>query len=317
MPGASIIVPVYNKARYLKTALDSIFLQSYADFEVVIIDDGSTDESPRILAAIIDERARIFTQANAGVSGARNRGIELARSDIILFFDADDWMHPDYLQLQLQTMALHRGHGFFATAFKRFPAHETSPTPYEAGTDKPAIVMQDLPAAWLKGQTFITSCVAVRRCALMAQPTWFPVGESFGEDMDLWLRLAEKHGLVLLPQALIGYREDAVGSLTSVKSTTALPAYIARLESRAQAMPLDSTLRRSTLNYSSDARISLARHLLAQGQRWRSGRTLLASLPHGLFRPRWWVTLLMGALFPRAAVAAWERYRIARTQKRT
>ena len=316
MPGASIIVPVHNKARYLKTALDSIFSQSHTDFEVVIIDDGSTDKSPQILAATIDGRARIFTQANAGVSSARNRGITLARSDIILFFDADDWMHPDYLQAQLRTMSLHHGHSFFATAFKRFPAHEASPAPCQAGIDKPAIVMQDLPAAWLKGQTFITSCVAVRRSALMAQPTWFPVGESFGEDMDLWLRLAERHGLVWLPQALIGYREDAVDSLSSMKSTTTLPAYISRLESRAQAMPRESTLRRSTLNYTSDARISLARHLLAQGHRLRSGRTLLASLPHGLCRPRWWTTVLMGVLFPRTAVTAWERHRIARTQKR-
>jgi len=316
MPDASIIVPVYNKAAYLATALNSVFSQSHINFEVVIIDDGSTDESPRLLAAINDRRARIFTQGNSGVSSARNRGIQLARSDVILFFDADDWMHADYLHMQLRTMELHQNRDFFATAFKRFSAHDTSPAPYQPDAYEPVVVIEDLPGAWLKGQTFITSCVAVRRRALMAQSSWFPVGESFGEDMDLWLRLAENHALVLLPQALIGYREDAVGSLTSMKSTTTLPAYIGRLETRARSMPRGSTLRVSTLNYAADARISLARHLMAQGLRLKSARALLAALPRGFCRPRWWVTLAMGALFPRDAVGAWERYRIARTQKR-
>lgn len=309
-------MPVYNKARYLATTLDSIFAQSHSDFELLAIDDGSTDASASILAAITDSRIRIVTQKNTGVSGARNRGIQLARADTILFFDADDWMHKDYLQTQLTTMAEHPERAFFATTFERFSEDETALRPRSSGPEKPALVIEDLPAAWRKGQTFITSCVAVRRTALMAQTTWFPVGESFGEDMDLWLRLAEEHALVLLPRPLVGYRENAAGSLTSMKPTTTLPSYIPRLEIRARTFPAGSTLRRSTLNYVADARISLARHLLAQGQRLKCLQTLLASLPQGFRRPRWWVTLFMSALIPGGFVLAWERYRIGRTQKR-
>jgi glycosyltransferase involved in cell wall biosynthesis len=316
VPTASIIVPVYNKARYLKTALDSVFAQSYSNFELLAIDDGSTDDSVGILAAITDRRIRIFTQKNMGVSSARNRGVQLSRADIILFFDADDWMHEDYLQTQLRTMAEHPERAFFATTFKRFSADEISPRPGSPGPDKPVVVIDDLPAAWRKGQTFITSCVAVRRGALMAQPSLFPVGESFGEDMDLWLRLAEKHALVLLPCPLVGYRENAADSLTSMKPTTTLPTYISRLEIRARTFPAGSPVRRSTLNYVADAHISLARHLLAQGQRMKCLQTLLARLPQGFCRPRWWVTLFMSALVPRGAVLAWEQYRIGRTQKR-
>ncbi|MCZ2498234.1 glycosyltransferase [Xylophilus sp. Kf1] len=313
MPSASIIVPVYNKAPYLQTALDSIFAQTRRDFEVVIVDDGSTDASAHILASITDRRARIFRQANAGVSSARNLGICLARSEALLFFDADDWMHPDYLKHQLHNMAMHPGRAFFATTFRRFATGQPAYRPGLPVTCRP-IVIDDLPAAWRAGQTFITSGVAVRRDALLAEASWFPYGESCGEDMDLWLRLAEKNGLVLLPSPLIAYREDAVGSLTGMRPATALPAYLARLEARAKAMPPALPLRRSSLDHVADARISLARRWLAQGRRLQCGRTLWAALPLAWRRPRWWVTLLMTALVPRRGALAWERYRIGRTQ---
>lgn len=313
-PAASIVMPVYNKACYLQVALDSVLAQSHSNFELVVIDDGSTDAGPAILAAVDDQRVRIFSQPNAGVSAARNWGVKLARSDIILFFDADDWMHEDYLKVQLQTMAAHRDRAFFATTFRRFSADESSPLPYRRSAAGPAMVIDDLPSAWRKGQTFITSCVAVRRGALAALPGLFPVGESFGEDMDLWLRLAEKHGLVLVPEPLIGYRDDAVGNLTGQKPANGLPAYLARLESRARRMSPALGLRRSSLDHVADARITRARQLLAQGRRLQCGQALAATLPHGFRRPRWWVTLLMGVLLPRGAVRAWERYRTARTQ---
>lgn len=96
----SIIIPVYNVAAYLRECLDSVLGQSFADWEVICVDDGSTDGSGAILDeyAARDERFRIIHQPNAGVSAARNAGLETARGEWLWFVDADDAVHPDALE---------------------------------------------------------------------------------------------------------------------------------------------------------------------------------------------------------------------------
>lgn len=97
MASVSVIVPLYNKARYIRRALDSIAAQSYRDFEVIVVDDGSTDESGAIAAAYSDPRFRVVTQSNAGPGAARNRGASEARGEFIALLDADDEWLPRYL----------------------------------------------------------------------------------------------------------------------------------------------------------------------------------------------------------------------------
>lgn len=98
-PLISIIIPVYNVENYLATCLDSILNQSYQDFEVILIDDGSKDSSPKICDkyAAIDSRFRVIHQPNSGVSKARNIGLSVANSEWITFIDSDDWVDPDFL----------------------------------------------------------------------------------------------------------------------------------------------------------------------------------------------------------------------------
>ena len=95
----SIIIPIYNARETLRHCLDSVLSQSYPIFEVLMIDDGSTDDSAEIAASYAekDERFVLIRQANAGPSSARNRGIDLARGDVIAFIDSDDFIEPDYL----------------------------------------------------------------------------------------------------------------------------------------------------------------------------------------------------------------------------
>lgn len=97
----SVLVPVYNADRYLGRCLDSVLAQTYRDFEIVAVDDGSTDGSASILDAYArrdPERVRVEHRANAGAAAARNRAIELARGDYLAFLDNDDWFDPDYLE---------------------------------------------------------------------------------------------------------------------------------------------------------------------------------------------------------------------------
>lgn len=96
----SVVVPIYNAERYLRRCLDSVLAQSYTDWECICVDDGSPDGSGAILDeyAARDGRFRVIHQANAGVSAARNAGLEMARGEWITFVDADDWLASDYLQ---------------------------------------------------------------------------------------------------------------------------------------------------------------------------------------------------------------------------
>ena len=94
----SVVIPLYNKAAYVQRALVSIARQTLSDFEVIIVDDGSTDDGGRIVASYPDSRFRLITQRNAGPGPARNRGIAEARGSLIAFLDADDEWLPDYLE---------------------------------------------------------------------------------------------------------------------------------------------------------------------------------------------------------------------------
>lgn len=103
MPKASVIVPVYNVKEYLPKCAASIFAQTEGDFELLLIDDGSTDGSGELCDALAekDSRARVIHQKNQGLGGARNTGIEAARSDWLLFVDSDDWIEPEVLERTL------------------------------------------------------------------------------------------------------------------------------------------------------------------------------------------------------------------------
>lgn len=99
----SIIVPVYNAERYLNKCIDSILSQTFADFELILVDDGSRDRSPSMLDKYsnLDPRVVVIHKPNGGVSSARNAGIELAKGKYILFVDSDDYIESDYIQTML------------------------------------------------------------------------------------------------------------------------------------------------------------------------------------------------------------------------
>ena len=106
MPRISIIVPVYNVEHVLKRCCESILHQTYADFECILVDDGSTDKSGIICDTYtgLDERFKVIHQSNRGVSAARNTGLDHARGDYLTFVDSDDCIHPEYLNVLLSSL---------------------------------------------------------------------------------------------------------------------------------------------------------------------------------------------------------------------
>ena len=107
MPGVSIIVPLYNKAAYLSRALESIARQTFRDYEVIVVDDGSTDGGDAIAERYAGPEFRVLRQANAGPGAARNRGMREAEAPLIAFLDGDDCWFPNYLETNVRMLEEH------------------------------------------------------------------------------------------------------------------------------------------------------------------------------------------------------------------
>lgn len=191
-PRISVVMPLFNKEKDVARALDSALAQNMPDFELIVVDDGSTDSGPEIVRGYSDPRIGIVSQANAGVSAARNRGIELARSALIAFLDADDEWHPKFLATILDLTITFSECSVFATSY--YIANRQSgtrravlrglPTNFEKGVFQRyfEVASQSDPPLW-------SSAIAVRGAAIRAIGG-FPVDIATGEDLLTWAKLA-------------------------------------------------------------------------------------------------------------------------------
>ena len=188
----SVVTPLYNKEKQIAETLRSVLRQSFQDFEIVVVNDGSTDGSVAAAESVQDERIRIIHQDNAGVSAARNRGIEEARYEFIAFLDADDRWKPDYLQTQYELTQKYPECSVFACNYEFVHAdglvHPTiiRKLPFEGGD---GILSNYFEVASCSHPPMWTSAVMVRKEALLSIDG-FPVGIKSGEDLLTWARLA-------------------------------------------------------------------------------------------------------------------------------
>ena len=119
MPRFSVIIPIYNKEKDVETTIKSVLNQTYIDYEVILVDDGSTDNSLDIVNAIEDDRIQIFTKQNEGVSKTRNYGITKAKAEYIAFLDADDYWYPNHLENLNFLITTYPNHNWFASAYEK------------------------------------------------------------------------------------------------------------------------------------------------------------------------------------------------------
>ncbi|HYF21205.1 MAG TPA: glycosyltransferase family 2 protein [Ramlibacter sp.] len=287
----SVVIPLYNKRDYVLEAVRSALGQSLAPREVIVVDDGSTDGGPELVEALADPRVRLVRQANGGVSAARNHGISLAQAEWVVFLDADDWHHPQLLEhLATAQAAFPRAH--MVTAAFQPVRHDT--TCFEAWTlpVQPRLeLIRDLGRRWMKSSLFFTGTVAARRRLLAAMQPCFALGESFGEDLDLWFRLADRTPVVHVHAPLAAYRQQVPGSLTG-RRVLAEPPWLHRMQERALEGRVPAHLRRSALWFVSQQQIGIAREHLREGDAGAAWELLRRAARHG-FGARWGRTAVM------------------------
>ncbi len=188
----SVVIPLYNKEKSIASTLQAVLNQTFTDYEIVIVNDGSTDNSVAEVEKVQDDRIRLIHQQNAGVSAARNRGIEEAKGDLIAFLDADDEWKPEYLATQYHLFQKYPECSVFACNYEfRDVSGKVTPTlihklPF-VGED--GILSNYFEVASCSHPPLWTSAVMVKKQAMQAIGG-FPLGIKSGEDLLTWARLA-------------------------------------------------------------------------------------------------------------------------------
>jgi glycosyltransferase involved in cell wall biosynthesis len=202
-PLISVVIPSYNSGAYIVDAVESALAQTYPTKEVIVIDDGSTDDTRARLTPWLD-KVRYIHQANGGVSQARNRGIAEARGEAIAFLDADDQWLPTKLTRQWETLSAHSAASLVHTDVVNL--HEsTGERVYEDARRRE--FSGDCYLALFRGNRISPSSVLVKRNVLEAIGGFDEAIQGAStEDYDLWLRIARRYSFCYLPELLTVYR---------------------------------------------------------------------------------------------------------------
>jgi len=201
-PGISIVVPAYNYDRYLPFAVESARNQEYPEFEVVVIDDGSTDDTAEVMKQF-GPPVRYIHQKNAGLSAARNSGIREAKHDFILFLDADDELKPGILKEMMRVfMGLESGYGLMGCDRVLIDADGK-----KLPTAKPSEPEGEVSARDILMRTRFSPTGALCRKEVFEKAGGFDTTLRSTEDRDMWIRIAEKYRVYYLNQELIHIRK--------------------------------------------------------------------------------------------------------------
>ncbi|SHN31763.1 Glycosyl transferase family 2 [Cyclobacterium lianum] len=199
----SIVIPLFNKKKFICRALDSVFEQRFKEFEVIVVDDGSTDGGGDLVEEQYKEKVKLIRQENQGVSCARNKGIQEAKYAYIAFLDADDYWHPDYLGFVSKVIEENPKVGIIGCHYD----------PYQL-VNEPKLTYFRLENYFKKAvhnTRFFTSATCIKKEFFENQPG-FDSNLKLGEDIDVWLRASLFFGDgIYIENTLVYYsKEDSM-----------------------------------------------------------------------------------------------------------
>lgn len=260
----SVIIPLFDKGSYLSETIRSISAQSFSDFEIIVVDDGSTDDSSNQVRAMNDPRLRLMSQDNAGPGPARNLGCESARGEWLAFIDADDVWAANHLAVLRDLILSAPDCNVVATTSRQFDDSQIFPAQM---ANQDVIHRVDYLADG--GERFVhTSSIAIRKA------TFFEIGKfgAFfpGEDTELWVRLALQYPFVISTANTSGYRRATNGIMEQLEKLNEPPVgpgeAPAQVFLEAALMNPDFALRHAAIRaYLDRARLRVAKIALVRG----------------------------------------------------
>ncbi len=218
MPFFSIVIPLYNKENFITKTINSTLNQTFEDFEIIVVNDGSTDDSANKVEAINDKRVTLYTIKNQGVSYARNYGISKAKTDYICFLDADDFWHNNHLE-QLNTLIQeHPDCGLYASAYQQKIRKTLIESVYKdiPKQENWSGIVDDYFKSSLVNSIAWTSAVMVPKHIFDTIGLFDEnITLGAGEDTDLWIRIALKHPVAFSNTVTAIHNLDAENRITN------------------------------------------------------------------------------------------------------
>jgi glycosyltransferase involved in cell wall biosynthesis len=219
----SVIIPAYNASKFIQETLNAVIQQTHRDLEIIVVDDGSTDDTARIVKGVQkeDSRVTLYRQANQGASVARNLGIEKSKGDFIAFLDADDLWHPTKIEKQHDLLLTSSEDVGLVYSYCRMIDLDG----YIQGHTGASIFMQGHSFQYLLVSNFIangSTAMVRRKCLPGPQP--FDPSQNGNDDFFFYLCVAAKYKVDVVPEFLVGYRWNT-GSNKSAALTRQVQSY--------------------------------------------------------------------------------------------
>ena len=192
----SIIIPTHNRETFFKKAVDSVLAQTYSDFELIIIDDGSTDKTKRLALSYSDKRVNYIYQSNHGISFSRNKGVKASQGDFIAFLDSDDSWVPEKLKKTVE----------YINKYPDIKIFHTEEIWFRNGKLLPQLSKHKKPSGWVYKKALPLCCIGMST-SVINRSVFDNLG-SFDEtleaceDYDFWLRVTNKYEVKLIPEEL-------------------------------------------------------------------------------------------------------------------
>ncbi len=296
MEKISVVIPLYNKAAYIERAIQSVLAQSSPDYELIIIDDGSTDDSSKMVQSITDSRIQLIQQRNQGECAARNRGIQEANYELIAFLDADDAWKPGFLKTILRLRSTYPNVGAYAVECE--------------WQDTDIIFVPDIPSlppppwegiipSYFRSATYYasvtSSSVAIPKY-IFEDVGYFPKNVVIGGDLDMWARIALKYPIVFSRNVEVTLFRDAENRVGNTRIVEEELPFMKMVEQSMQEDKIPSAILEDLQEYLACWRINAAKDCIFQNRRIDLAYEFLRkSRDTNRFKKKWY--LLKSMLF--------------------
>ena len=203
-PFFSIVISLFNKEDYIKSTIESVLSQEFRDFEIIIVNDGSTDKSFKIVNAIKDDRIHLICSENQGASIARNTGITLAKAKYVALLDGDDLWDEKFLTNVYDAINTHKSKSIFTTALAQKYEKKIVPVEYNF-KQKSKFKIHNYFKSSLKYSILSSSSIVFKK-DIIEKIGGFDTSIISGQDTDMWIRIGLEYDIVFINQVLAFYR---------------------------------------------------------------------------------------------------------------
>jgi glycosyltransferase involved in cell wall biosynthesis len=319
MPNITTVIPLYNKAPYIKRALESVLAQTIPPLEIVVVDDGSTDDGAAIVSSIKDPRIRLIRQENQGKGAARNRGIDSAQGNLIAFLDADDAWKPRFLEVIKKLQENYPEAGAYGTAYeiitpegsKHFLKFGVFDRELKEGLI-PNYIKVGLSGFFGMAHPICASSVTVPK-KIFKVIGGFHEKVPYREDLDTFLRIALLFPIAWSTESLAIWYQNASNRHFNIRAKTEPPiSRTIRLALQSDQISFD--MKQDLKEYGARFQLNAARDCLVQGKRDTALQLLGYARGTKLFAREWWWWSILAALPGKSAHYLWKLKKVIQRQ---